>query len=355
MSKKFFLLTLGGFAAVLVIVLAAIGGFAFFRSNAPATGSPSPAAAQPPGSPPPPEISLTIRKLTTGNSLIVQWSQSARNHRGTRPLLQLTRKTPAQLIVDTLERNPALVRRTRRGQPRGAARRMVSTLFVLCRPSDQRATNWRAANRRNNHAGVHQRLNRALDFGHHAARRNDLNRRHASAARHRQAAPQAEPETPTPGGSPAPAPTTTPTATAPNGNGTSTDTGDAGNQPPANNPGGVPPNTPNGTPYYNPQVQIYGYAASGSPIFWVQQANQGIEIGWQNIPPDTDTIVILRASDATGPWNPFLTEQNLPTNNYQLQVVDGSLDQPYYYEMQAISGSSTIATYGPDYLTPTGQ
>ncbi len=139
--------------------------------------------------------------------------------------------------------------------------------------------------------------------------------------------------------------------------------------PPANNPTSSTPQNPenptstssstnpsnngnnnNGIPYYNPQVQITAYGtAPGS--FWVSHVNQSIEIGWQNIPAGIDTITVARSASSTGPWNTIIIQHNPGTSgSYSLQLVDDTIDQPYYYEMTALEGTTTIATYGPAYL-----
>lgn len=109
--------------------------------------------------------------------------------------------------------------------------------------------------------------------------------------------------------------------------------------------------TTSGIPYYNPQVQITAYGnAPGS--FWVSHVNQNIEIGWQNIPAGIDTITVARAASSTGPWNTIIIQHNPGTNgSYSLQLVDGTFNDPYYYEMTALEGTTTVATYGPAYLT----
>ncbi len=110
--------------------------------------------------------------------------------------------------------------------------------------------------------------------------------------------------------------------------------------------------SPSGIPYYNPQVQITAYGtAPGS--FWVSHINQSIEIGWQNIPIGIDTITVARSASSTGPWNTIIIQHNPGTSgSYSLQLVDNTLGEPYYYEMAALEGTTTIATYGPAYLNP---
>jgi hypothetical protein len=110
--------------------------------------------------------------------------------------------------------------------------------------------------------------------------------------------------------------------------------------------------TPSGIPYYNPQVQITAYGnAPGS--FWVSHVNQSIEIGWQNIPEGVDTITVARSASSTGPWSTIIIQNNPGTSgSYSLQIVDDTIDEPYYYQMTALDGTTTIATYGPAYLDP---
>lgn len=137
------------------------------------------------------------------------------------------------------------------------------------------------------------------------------------------------------------------------GNSSSSNGGNGGGS--GNGGGGGNSSGTSGNPYYNPQIQITGYGtANGS--FWVQHVNQSIEIGWQNLPPSIDTIVVSRTQDQNSPWNQILTQKNpSPSGSYSLQLVDGTLGDPYYYEMTALTGSTTIGTYGPIYLPPSGQ
>ena len=117
--------------------------------------------------------------------------------------------------------------------------------------------------------------------------------------------------------------------------------------------GGSP--APSGNPYYNPQVQVMGYGTAQG-TFWVQHVNQSIEVGWQDLPSSTDDLIFSRAASSTGPWNKFLEQKNPgSTGSYSLQIVDGTLNEPYYYEMTAFQGAVSSATYGPIYLAPVGQ
>ena len=161
--------------------------------------------------------------------------------------------------------------------------------------------------------------------------------------------------------------TSTPPVTPPSNNGgTNNPTSTAGNPtttpnqpPPTNNPTSTPsstPVTPSGTPYYSPQVQISSYGQTPAGNFWVQHIDQTIQVGWQNLPSITESIVISRATSTDGPWVPLLAQENPGENgSYAIQVADATVDEPYYYLMDADAGTTTIATYGPFYLPPVGQ
>ncbi len=140
--------------------------------------------------------------------------------------------------------------------------------------------------------------------------------------------------------SPAPAPSSTSPAPAPSS--TATTTSSSGSTA-----------TPAGTPYYNPQVQIQGYLAPQPGNFWVTHTGQGIEIGWQDIPTSTTSVVILRSSNENGPWSIVFTQSDPVTAGpYTIQIVDDTFGVPYYYEMNAVAGTATAAAYGPVYLAP---
>lgn len=116
--------------------------------------------------------------------------------------------------------------------------------------------------------------------------------------------------------------------------------------------------TPSGTPYYTPELQISGYGQSPGGIFWVQHVDQKIQLGWQNLPPVTTNIVVSRSLGQSGPWTQVLSQQNVTTStasSYSIQLVDDTLGQTYYYELNALAGTSLIATYGPVELKPVSQ
>ena len=146
-----------------------------------------------------------------------------------------------------------------------------------------------------------------------------------------------------------------------NGNGNSSSSqGNNGNGNGNNGSGGNSSGTGSGSgvggnAYYNPQIQVTGYGADKGD-FWVQHINQSIEIGWQNLPVNTDGIVVVRSPDQDGPWSQILKEQNPGiSGSYSLQLVDGTIGDPYYYEMSAYQGTNLLETYGPAYLAPSAQ
>jgi hypothetical protein len=358
MSKKFFILVIGGFAVVFIVVLASIGGFAFFRS-----GTPSPAseiknqASGPPGPPPTPQISLTIRKLKTGNSLIVEWTNlpetTAALDLFCSALMKPTASSSWTLWKEILLSSGELAAGNREVQ--------LGIWYKRCSFYVVQAITAHGV------GSLKIGATTTLDFT------NGVTGSGNEAVLWTSGATTPAVTISTVGLPPMPKEGT---SSEPSGGKQETNNNPSSTNNPSSaipnplqaqptsslNPGqsssslaassSLPAPSASGTPYYNPQVQIYAYAASGSPIFWVQHAGQGIEIGWQNIPPLTDTIVILRSENQNGPWNAFMTQKKLPTNSYSLQVIDSSLNAPYYYEMQAISGSNTVATYGPDYLAP---
>ena len=137
----------------------------------------------------------------------------------------------------------------------------------------------------------------------------------------------------------------TPSSTPPTPSSTNQNTPPSPTSTPQNNS-----STPTGTPYYNPQIQISAYGSGQSGNFWVQPLDQKIQIGWQDIPAQATSIVVVRSTNQNGPWSQLLSQQN-PGTSGSIQVVDNTVGQPNYYEMNAIAGTSTIATYGPVYLS----
>ncbi len=99
-----------------------------------------------------------------------------------------------------------------------------------------------------------------------------------------------------------------------------------------------------------------GNSTSTGPAenFLVEHDDQKIQISWQSLPANTYEIVVARSASDTDPWTPVLTETNISTDGpYSIQIVDDTLGDPYYYEMDAedVSGN-IITTYGPTLLEP---
>ena len=163
------------------------------------------------------------------------------------------------------------------------------------------------------------------------------------------------------GGNQNPATSSNATTTPPGNNATSSQDPGTGNGN-GSGPGGTTPSSTGGGSgpsqggsfYYTPQVQGIGGSVDRG-TFWVQHTNQNIEISWQNLPANVTNIVIARSEDKNGPWNQILQEKNpSTTGSSSIQLVDGTLGDPYYYQMTAFTESTTIATYGPEYLPPVG-
>lgn len=113
---------------------------------------------------------------------------------------------------------------------------------------------------------------------------------------------------------------------------------------------------PSGTPYYNPQIELSGYGSGQTGNFWVEYVDKKIEIGWQNLPTSTTAIAVLRAPDSSGPWTTILTRSGIdPTGPSTIQIVDDTLGETSYYELEAKGGGAIIAIYGPVSLPPLPQ
>jgi hypothetical protein len=121
------------------------------------------------------------------------------------------------------------------------------------------------------------------------------------------------------------------------------------------NPTTTTAQSPSGTPYYTPEIQISGYGQGQTANFWVQHVDQKIQINWQNIPATATSIEVARSENQTGPWTTVITQENPSQgqsgqNQYSIQIVDNTVGTPYYYQMTVFNGTTTLATYGPLYL-----
>jgi hypothetical protein len=123
---------------------------------------------------------------------------------------------------------------------------------------------------------------------------------------------------------------------------------------PSSTTGPVPPGgnqTPSGTPYYTPQVQIETYGSAPTGTFWAENQNQGILIGWNDLPPQTTSITVSRSTTDQGPWNVILVQENPGTSgSYTIQLIDSTIGTPYYYQMAAAQNGGVDLTYGPVYV-----
>lgn len=148
--------------------------------------------------------------------------------------------------------------------------------------------------------------------------------------------PPATPPTPTASSTTTSTPTTTPTTTATSSTPTPTST----------------PQYPYYTPNGQPSGQNAAAAAFAAKNFYVLHADQGIEVGWRNLPSDTMLIIVYRSSSASGSWTELLRHQyNKTSPSGFLRIIDDSLNQPLYYKMEAKNTSgATLATYGPEFL-----
>ena len=80
----------------------------------------------------------------------------------------------------------------------------------------------------------------------------------------------------------------------------------------------------------------------------MQHVDQKIQIGWQDLPAPTNRVTVLRSASTDGPWSTVLVQEDPNiVGPYTIQVVDDTLGNAYYYEMNASATSTVLATYGP--------
>jgi uncharacterized membrane protein YgcG len=118
----------------------------------------------------------------------------------------------------------------------------------------------------------------------------------------------------------------------------------------------TPPPTPtylNIIYYYSPNGNLIGTSTPIVANFWVQHINKNIEVGWQNLPPQTELIRVYRSKNTSGPWE-FLLEQTQIdyVGPSSLKIIDSTLNTPYYYRIEARVGSEILADFGAVYLEP---
>lgn len=98
--------------------------------------------------------------------------------------------------------------------------------------------------------------------------------------------------------------------------------------------------------YYTPQGEIISTSTIDLGDFWVQHVHQRIELGWKNLSDGTDKIVIDRSKTQTGGYKQLLQIDN-PNQSDFIRIVDETIDQDYYYKMEALQGTSILEVYGP--------
>lgn len=140
----------------------------------------------------------------------------------------------------------------------------------------------------------------------------------------------------TPPSTPPPQATSTPSPTTPPPQTTST--------PPS------PPAESNDTStiyYYTPSGQISGTSTISTANFWVQHVNRKIEIGWQNLPANTDKIVVMRSTNESSGYATFLTVSDPNITSDFIRLDDHTINTTYYYKMSIYAGASLLGSYGP--------
>jgi len=148
--------------------------------------------------------------------------------------------------------------------------------------------------------------------------------------------------------SPGAAPSTSSSSGSQSGNsGTSSTVSNVSNPPPA-----APLSPSQQVAYYTPSGQIAGYYSPQLDPFWVSHVNQNIEIGWQNLPPPTNAIVVYRSQNQSGPWKELMRQEQPSTSTRDfVRLVDFTISSSYYYRMDALSGTNILAAYEPIFLS----
>ncbi len=103
--------------------------------------------------------------------------------------------------------------------------------------------------------------------------------------------------------------------------------------------------------YYTPSGQISGTSSIPTANFWVKHTNKIIEIGWQNIASSSDMIIIYRSKNKLSGYEKLFTQENPITIGLDfIRLDDQTINEAYYYKMEARRGSVILATYGPTFL-----
>jgi hypothetical protein len=77
--------------------------------------------------------------------------------------------------------------------------------------------------------------------------------------------------------------------------------------------------------------------------------NQAIELGWQSLPSSTTKAVVSRSPSETGPWAVLLQQEN-PVDPYFIRIVDETLHEPRYYQLEVFTNQTVLAGFGPIFL-----
>ncbi len=131
--------------------------------------------------------------------------------------------------------------------------------------------------------------------------------------------------------------------------------------PPSNTLPPTPTSTPSGYDtstyvYYTPSGQVSGTSSIPTANFWVKHVNKIIEIGWQNIASSTNRIIIYRSKIETGDYGQLFVQENPVVNGSDfIRLDDHTINESYYYKMEAKNNSTVLATYGPVLLPALGQ
>lgn len=103
--------------------------------------------------------------------------------------------------------------------------------------------------------------------------------------------------------------------------------------------------------YYSPQGIPIGSGVQDAD-FWAIHIDQSTEVGWQNLPVNTDAIIIYRSTAANGPWIKVLEQTRVSTSTPAfIRLIDNSTNSSFYYEMEARAGGTILTTYGPVLLS----
>jgi hypothetical protein len=85
--------------------------------------------------------------------------------------------------------------------------------------------------------------------------------------------------------------------------------------------------------------------------FWVQYVNRHIEVGWQNLPPQTTLVKALRATNQGGPWEELFEQGSIdPRGPIHIRLVDSSMDTPHWYKVETWVDNTLLGTFGPVFL-----